>query len=165
VQEAAECGRVVALLLDRLLRQAFQVLALRPNSDAGSAEVQAALDRQAGHSDVRVITHLERDVFLSWLAAADVMVGNSSAGIIEAASFGLPVVNVGSRQNLRERNANVVDVEPLAQAVDDALTRVLRQECLPRSNFYGDGQAASRIAELLRIIPLNPSILSKANAY
>jgi GDP/UDP-N,N'-diacetylbacillosamine 2-epimerase (hydrolysing) len=93
------------------------------------------------------------------------MVGNSSAGIIEAASFGLPVVNVGRRQNLRERNANVVDVEPVAQAVDDALTRVRRQGRLPRQNVYGDGQAATRIVELLRTIPLDPSILAKANAY
>lgn len=165
VQEAAEGGRVATLLLNRLLRQGFQVLALRPNSDAGSAAVRAALDRQAGHADVRVITHLGRNAFLSWLAAADVMVGNSSAGIIEAASFGLPVVNVGSRQNLRERNANVVDVESLAQAVDDALARVRRQGRLPRQNVYGDGQAAGRIVELLRTLPLDPSILAKANAY
>jgi GDP/UDP-N,N'-diacetylbacillosamine 2-epimerase (hydrolysing) len=165
VQEADEGGRVATMLLDRLLHQGFQVLALRPNSDAGSAEVQAALDRQAGNADVRVITHLGRDAFLSWLAAADVMVGNSSAGIIEAASFGLPVLNVGSRQNLRERNANVIDVEPLAQAIDDALARVRRQGRLPRQNVYGDGEAAGRIVQLLRNVPLHPSILTKANAY
>jgi GDP/UDP-N,N'-diacetylbacillosamine 2-epimerase (hydrolysing) len=165
VQDADEAGKVATLLLNRLLRDGFQILALRPNSDAGSAAVRAALDREAGHADVRVITHLERPAFLSWLAAADVMVGNSSAGIIEAASFGLPVVNVGRRQNLRERNANVVDVEPVAQAVDDALTRVRRQGRLPRQNVYGDGQAATRIVELLRTIPLDPSILAKANAY
>ena len=58
-----------------------------------------------------------RPEFISWLACCDVMVGNSSSGIIEAASFGTPVVNVGSRQNLRERNANVVDVECDAAAV------------------------------------------------
>lgn len=165
VQEADEAGKVATLLLDRLLLNGFQVLALHPNSDAGSAAARAALDREAGHADVRVVTHLERPAFLSWLAAADVMVGNSSAGIIEAASFGLPVVNVGRRQNLRERNTNVVDVEPVAQAVDDALTRVRRQGRFPRQNVYGDGHAATRIVELLRTIPLDPSILAKANAY
>ncbi len=165
VQEAAEGGTVATMLLDRLLQNGFQVLALRPNSDAGSAEVRAALDRQAGHADVRVVTHLGRNAFLSWLAAADVMVGNSSSGIIEAASFGLPVVNVGSRQNLRERNANVLDVEPRAEAVDAVLGRVLRQGRLPLQNVYGDGQAAQRIVALLRSVPLDASILAKANAY
>ena len=165
VQEAADGGAVATMLLERLLQQGFQVLALRPNSDAGSAEVRAALDCHAAHPDVRVLTHLARNVFLSWLAAADVMVGNSSSGIIEAASFGLPVVNVGSRQNLRERNANVYDVESRPQAVDKVLARVRHQGRLPQHNVYGDGQAAGRIVELLRTLPLDPSILAKANAY
>lgn len=165
VQETAEGGTVATMLLDRILQKGFQVIALRPNSDAGSAEIRAALDRQAGHPDVRVITHMKRNAFLSWLAAADVMVGNSSSGIIEAASFGLPVVNVGSRQNLRERNANVFDVEPRPQAVDEVLARVRQQGRLLRQNVYGDGQAAGRIVELLRTLPLDSSILAKANAY
>ena len=165
VQEAAEGGAVATLLLDRLLKKGCQILALSPNSDAGSAEVRAALDRQGAHADVRIITHMARNEFLSWLAAADVMVGNSSSGIIEAASFGLPVVNVGSRQYLRERNRNIFDVEPHAQAVDAVVAQVLRLGRLPRHNVYGDGQAAQRIVTLLRTISLDASILVKANAY
>lgn len=165
LQEAALGARVVTMLLERLLHHGFQVLALRPNSDAGSAEVRASLDGFASKKDVRVITHLGRSTFLSWLASSDVMVGNSSSGIIEAASFGLPVVNVGSRQNLRERNANVIDVEPRPEALDVALERVHQLGRLPRQNIYGDGQASTRIVELLRTIPLAPSILAKANAY
>ena len=165
VQEVAEGGAVASMLLERLLQEGFQVLALRPNSDAGSAEVRASLDRVAGHADLRVITHLERSEFLSWLAAAEVIVGNSSSGIIEAASFGLPAVNVGSRQNLRERNANVFDVESKPESVDAMLALVLRQGRMPRQNVYGDGQAAQRIVALLRTVPLDSSILAKANAY
>jgi GDP/UDP-N,N'-diacetylbacillosamine 2-epimerase (hydrolysing) len=165
VQEANEGGHVAAMLLERLLLQGFQVLALRPNCDAGSAEVCAVLDRYTSHADIRVITHLERPAFLSWLAAADVMVGNSSAGIIEAASFGLSVINVGSRQNLRERNTNVIDIEPRPEMLDEALARVRKEVRQPGPNIYGDGQASKRIVELLRTIPLAPSILAKANAY
>lgn len=165
VQEAAQAGAIATTILDGLLRKGIQVLALRPNSDAGSAAVCAALDQRRDHADVRVITHMPRPTFLSWMACADFMIGNSSAGIIEAASFGLPVINVGSRQNLRERNANVVDVEARPAVLDETLDRVLRQGRLPSRNVYGDGQAASRIVQLLKTLPLDPSVLSKVNAY
>jgi GDP/UDP-N,N'-diacetylbacillosamine 2-epimerase (hydrolysing) len=165
VQEAAGGGVIATMLLDRLLSAGLQVLALRPNSDAGSAEICAALDGHASHVDIRVVTHLARNEFLSWLATADVMVGNSSAGIIEAASFGLPVVNVGSRQNLRERNPNVFDADPRSEALDAALALVMRQGRMAERNVYGDGQTAPRIVSLLRTVPLDASILAKSNAY
>jgi GDP/UDP-N,N'-diacetylbacillosamine 2-epimerase (hydrolysing) len=114
---------------------------------------------------VRVITHMPRPTFLSWMAAADFMIGNSSAGIIEAASFGLPVINVGSRQNLRERNANVVDVEARPAVLDEVVDRVLAKGRFAPQNVYGDGKAAARIVELLKTLPLDPSVLSKVNAY
>ena len=165
VQEAGEAGAIASTILDGLLRKGIQVLALRPNSDAGSAAVCAALDQRRDHADVRVITHMPRPTFLSWMAAADFMIGNSSAGIIEAASFGLPVVNVGSRQNLRERNANVVDAEARPAVLDEVVDRVLAKGRLAPQNVYGDGKAATRIVELLKTLPLDPSVLSKVNAY
>lgn len=165
VQEAAEAGAVATTILDGLLRKGIQVVALRPNSDAGSAAVGTALDQRRDHPDVRVITHMPRPAFLSWMASADFMIGNSSAGIIEAASFGLPVINVGSRQNLRERNANVVDVPARPAALDQAVDRVLREGRSAPRNVYGDGQAAARIVQLLKTLPLDPSVLAKVNAY
>jgi GDP/UDP-N,N'-diacetylbacillosamine 2-epimerase (hydrolysing) len=165
VQEAGEAGAIASTILDSLLRKGIQVLALRPNSDAGSAAVCEALDQRRDHPDVRVITHMPRPTFLSWMAAADFMIGNSSAGIIEAASFGLPVVNVGSRQNLRERNANVVDVEARPAVLDEVVDRVLAKGRFAPQNVYGDGKAAARIVELLKTLPLDPSVLSKVNAY
>jgi GDP/UDP-N,N'-diacetylbacillosamine 2-epimerase (hydrolysing) len=165
VQEAGEAGAIASTILDSLLRKGIQVLALRPNSDAGSAAVCEALDQRRDHPDVRVITHMPRPTFLSWMAAADFMIGNSSAGIIEAASFGLPVINVGSRQNLRERNANVVDVEARPAVLDEVVDRVLAKGRFAPQNVYGDGKAAARIVELLKTLPLDPSVLSKVNAY
>lgn len=165
VQEAEQAGPVASMILESLLDKGVQVLALRPNSDAGSAGVRAALDHQSGHPALRVVTHLPRPAFLSWMAAADLMVGNSSAGIIEAASFGLPVVNVGSRQNLRERNANVFDVEPAPRALADVLARALGNGRFGTQNVYGDGKASERITELLGTLPLDPSVLAKVNAY
>jgi GDP/UDP-N,N'-diacetylbacillosamine 2-epimerase (hydrolysing) len=136
-----------------------------PNSDAGSEPVRAELTAASQRDQVRVRTHLRRDEYLGWLAGCDVLFGNSSSGIIEAASFGTPVVNIGSRQNLRERNPNVTDVPANVVAVRNALTSALaRGRFLPR-NVYGDGQAGRRIVELLATVELDPHLMAKCNAY
>jgi GDP/UDP-N,N'-diacetylbacillosamine 2-epimerase (hydrolysing) len=93
------------------------------------------------------------------------MIGNSSAGIIEAASFGTPVVNIGSRQNLRERNANVTDVSTDPAAVGKAVEQALRRGRYDRRNIYGDGHTVERIARLIESLPLDPSVMMKSNAY
>ena len=114
---------------------------------------------------VVLVTHLEREAFLDAMATADVMVGNSSAGIIEAASFGTPVVNIGTRQNLRERNVNVTDSPSDAGAIAMALGNAL---ALPRpylANIYGDGRAAARIVAVLRDAPLDSGLMAKINGY
>ncbi len=87
------------------------------------------------------------------LAHAAVMAGNSSSGIIEAAAFALPVVNVGDRQKGRDRGANVLDAGPDPAAVRQALTRALdpafRSSLTGMANPYGDGRAGPRIAARL----------------
>jgi GDP/UDP-N,N'-diacetylbacillosamine 2-epimerase (hydrolysing) len=114
---------------------------------------------------VTVVTHLPRDRFVSWLAQADAMVGNSSSGIIEAASVGLWVVNVGTRQRLRERSGNVIDVDPEASEVARAVKDVIRRPRGSFRNVYGDGHASERIVELLANLPLTGAVLMKSNAY
>jgi len=104
LQEAAEAGAQTTELLEGVLAAGCQALCFAPNSDAGNPAVRAALERYASRQGVKRVTHMERKDYVSWMAAADVMAGNSSSGIIEAASLGLPVVNVGSRQNARERS-------------------------------------------------------------
>jgi GDP/UDP-N,N'-diacetylbacillosamine 2-epimerase (hydrolysing) len=136
-----------------------------PNADAGSDKVRAALDARAGQPGVSIVTHLPRDAFISWMAHADVMVGNSSAGIIEAASFGTPVINIGTRQAMRERNANVMDVPAERQELLDAVRHALAGGKLPPANLYGDGHAAQRIVDLLAQLPVDRHVLMKANAY
>jgi GDP/UDP-N,N'-diacetylbacillosamine 2-epimerase (hydrolysing) len=121
--------------------------------------------RREGRPGFRIATHVGRDRYLAWLARADVMVGNSSSGIIEAASFGLPVVNVGERQNGRERNANTVDVPVRPADIQGAVRSALQGGRLPALNIYGDGRAAERIAGLLATLPLDAGLLRKSNAY
>jgi len=165
LQEAATAADDTRSLLAALVAAGTQVLALMPNADAGSDAVRAVLSAAMGQPGLTVRTHLTRPDFLAAMARADLMVGNSSAGIIEAASFGTPVLNVGSRQNLRERNANVVDVPTTAAAVAAGVARLLAQGRLPPQNIYGDGRAGERIARLLAMETLDAALLMKVNRY
>lgn len=166
LQEAPQAGAQAAAILDTLLGAGARVLALMPNADAGGDSVRATLAAYAErHPELRVLTHLPRPDFVSWMAAVDFMVGNSSSGIIEAASFGTPVINVGVRQNLRERNTNVCDVAAEPQALAQAVRDALRHGKLAPANVYGDGHAGARIVALLAALRVTPEILLKTNAY
>ena len=82
------------------------------------------------------------------------LVGNSSSGIIEAATLGVPVVNIGERQAGRERNANVIDVGWDAEEIEGAVRRAMTDEGFKRrvarrKNVYGDGKASGRIVKVL----------------
>jgi len=163
LQEADRAEGYAALIVDTVLARGVQIMALKPNSDAGSAGVRAMLERRASAGEIRLAAHLPRQEYVSWLAASDVLVGNSSSGVIEAATFGTPVVNIGSRQHLRQRNANVIDCAGDRASVDDALARALAAPRFDHHNVYGDGRAGERIADLLARIDLTS--VAKINVY
>ena len=167
VQEADQAEVQAEAVVQAVLDAGLQALCFLPNADAGGLLVRDALERRRGDPRVRLVTHLLRPDFVSWLAAADVMVGNSSAGIIEAATFGLPVVNVGSRQRDRERSANVLDVPAIdAARIGAAIAASLGRPRDDRApNVYGDGGAGPRIVDLLATLPLGGAVLAKASAY
>ncbi len=156
-------------ILASALAKAFEsanihIVWLDPNADAGSGGIVRALE---GMKDERLhrVTHLPRSRFVAALAQADALIGNSSAGIIEAASFGTPVVNIGSRQRSRERNANTIDCEVACDAIVDAVTRSLEHGAYAPRNRYGDGHSGQRIAQLLATLPIEPGLLDKVNTF
>jgi UDP-N-acetylglucosamine 2-epimerase (non-hydrolysing) len=87
------------------------------------------------------------------MATADALVGNSSSGILEAASFGLPVVNVGARQQGREHAGNVIDCpeerDSIRLSIERALSAEFRRTASLVVNPYGDGHSAARIADVV----------------
>jgi GDP/UDP-N,N'-diacetylbacillosamine 2-epimerase (hydrolysing) len=165
VQDAALEGERMGILLEGVLATGAQVLCLLPNSDAGGAAIRETIGSSNWRKGMRVVTHFPRADYVSWLAAADVLVGNSSSGIIEAASFGLPVINVGDRQVGRERSANVVDVPIDEGSIRRATLVALRAGRSRIRNVYGDGRAGKRIVESLTRLPLTHDLLKKRNAY
>lgn len=165
VQQSGSAYIQTLAILGALVRVGLPVLWLEPNADAGSLEVLRALDAVRLPAGSRRVQHLSRDVFASAMRHCAVMVGNSSAGIIEAATFGTPVVNVGDRQLMRERNARVWDVAADLEGITVALLAALSQGRGPCENQYGDGHAGERIVQHLASLPMDPSLLEKFNAY
>lgn len=137
-----------------------------PNADtAGRTVIRRVEEFAARSARVRLVPNLGDRVYLSLLEHADVMVGNSSSGLIEAPSFGLPVVNIGDRQRGRLRGPNVIDVaadrEAIVRAVEAALAPGFRERLRGLPNPYGDGHAAGRIVRVLTEVALDARLLQK----
>lgn len=132
-----------------------QAVVVYPCSDVGYQGVVQAIDELAVGPNFRVFRNLDAPVFWGLLAIASVLVGNSSAGIIESPTFRLPVVNVGRRQENRERAGNVLDVPHERGAILAALRQSVadpdfRAEVAMCPQIYGDGRAGERVVDLLR---------------
>lgn len=142
------------------------VLITDPNADEGGTVVRERIRQfTASRPHVHHVANLGHDRYFDamWLSAA--MVGNSSSGIIEAASFGLPVVNIGTRQDGRVRGANVIDTgyerHAIAEAIRRAVGPAFRAGLRDLKNPYDHGGAASVIADRLASIPLDANLLRK----
>jgi UDP-N-acetylglucosamine 2-epimerase (non-hydrolysing)/GDP/UDP-N,N'-diacetylbacillosamine 2-epimerase (hydrolysing) len=143
-----------------------QILVCYPNADAGSRlliERTKSFIASRGHG--RVFTNLDTVTYLSLLRQVDMLVGNSSSGIMESASFALPSVNVGLRQQGRERPRNVLDADAdansILQAIDRARTPAFRESLAGMANPYGGGCASEIIVRVLTTVPLSQTLLMK----
>ena len=137
-----------------------------PNADTGyHAIVRLVEDFVSRVPDANMIVNMGTTGYFSLLAQVSAMVGNSSSGIVEAASFKLPVVNVGSRQAGRIRPRNVVDVEcsryAIGEGIRQATSPETRDSLVDLVNPYGDGHAAKRIVERLRTVSLDSRLIVK----
>jgi len=137
-----------------------------PNADTeGRIIVRRIQEFVQQHPNSRLVTSLGTAAYFSMMRRSAAMVGNSSSGIIEAASFELPVVNIGSRQRGRFFPRNVIHCEPSAKAIETVIRRAVSLEF--RSglqglvNPYGDGKAAPKIIKVLKAVPLDGTLLKK----
>lgn len=143
-----------------LARAPGQIVFVYPNADAGS---HALIERTRALAATRAHTHvyvnLDAVTYWSLLGQADAILGNSSSGIMEAASFALPAVDVGMRQQGRERGRNVIDTPADAASIGAAISRALsptfRKSLAGMANPYGDGTASQTIARVLATVPID----------
>jgi UDP-hydrolysing UDP-N-acetyl-D-glucosamine 2-epimerase len=163
-------------LVEALFRNASamgggRVLAFAPNMDPGRDAIERLRRRYVRTDGWAPVEHLPRERWvglLKWMSRRRApLLGNSSAGLIEAAALGVVTINVGPRQAGRERDANVIDVPRADVGFGRAAARAERlARGLRASGRFGDGKAGERIARLLAAVdPKDPAVLRKRNAY
>jgi UDP-hydrolysing UDP-N-acetyl-D-glucosamine 2-epimerase len=131
------------------------------NSDPSGMVIREQIDRFVeAHSWAWFRESLGAVLYCNVMRRAASMVGNSSSGIIEAALFGLPAINVGDRQALRDSGPNVINVRCDGREVEAAL-RAFEGRHFDRHSLYGDGRAAPRIAHILKNLPSREELLYK----
>ena len=145
----ADHEQAVATRVFQACRRAGRALAMHPNHDPGREGILAAI-RGAGLGECR---HLPRQDFVGLLRRVRLLVGNSSAGLIECAALGVPSVNVGPRQDGRERPDNVLDVPDPGPddcvEVEAAIATALAGPRASARHPFGDGDAGLRTAAVL----------------
>jgi UDP-hydrolysing UDP-N-acetyl-D-glucosamine 2-epimerase len=120
------------------------------NADTSGRQLNMRLEAISRNNDnVFMVKSMGALRYYSAMQHADMMIGNSSSGVIEAASFGLPVVNIGDRQKGRETSANLIQVPVGKQSIIAGMAKSagleFKKTCASSPNVYGDGQAAPRI--------------------
>jgi UDP-hydrolysing UDP-N-acetyl-D-glucosamine 2-epimerase len=133
------------------------VLWFWPNVDAGADGTSSGIRsfRENYKPDhLHFFKNMEAEDFLRLLVNSKCLIGNSSVGIRECAYLGVPVVNIGTRQNKRERGENVIDVNYNKEEIVKAINKHITQAKPAISNVYGGGDAGVQIAKLLADLPL-----------
>jgi UDP-N-acetylglucosamine 2-epimerase (non-hydrolysing)/GDP/UDP-N,N'-diacetylbacillosamine 2-epimerase (hydrolysing) len=168
--EIEKAGKQVQETLEAIKELGYQTIIIYPNSDAGGREIIEQIKKYENLNFIKIYKNLVHDEYLSLLRNASVLVGNSSSGIIESASFKLPVVNIGTRQEGRERSSNVIDAphdkKLIVKAIEKALLdRSFRNRVKKCKNIYGDGKTGERIAKILNEIKIDKKLLQKKISY
>jgi UDP-hydrolysing UDP-N-acetyl-D-glucosamine 2-epimerase len=166
---ARDTVREADAVFEALEKLPDQILFCYPNSDAGSRKlIERARAFAASRDSAHVFVNLDALTYWSLLKQVDLMVGNSSSGIMESGSFALPTVNVGLRQQGRERARNVIDAAPEVRAIFKAIATAksadFRRSLEGMTNPYGEGVASEKIVEVLTSVQLGEELLLKRHA-
>ena len=158
----------VKLTLDVLQKVGHTVIAILPNSDAGSASVIKAFEE---NSFVKLHTYrnVPREDYAGFLKHAMCIVGNSSSGLLEAPTFKLPAVNIGRRQEGRCQGINVINCDHYFNDIYDSINIAnsveFRNKLINLENPYGDGRSSERIVNIMASIEINDKLLQKELTY
>lgn len=153
-------------LFAALSERSEQILFCYPNADAGSRSlIEQARRFLEKSANGRIFVNLSAVVYWSLLANVDLLVGNSSSGIMETASLQLPTVNIGLRQHGREQARNVLQAEAnkesILEKIKEAKSHRFKKSLEGLTNPYGDGHAAEKITEVLTSVTLDENLLRK----
>ena len=137
------------------------VLFVLPNNDAGYSSMTKELEK----TNFKLVKTLNLNDYVNLMKRCEALVGNSSSGIHETNTFGVPTVNVGTRQNGRLRSKNIVDVSENSEEIIKGLSEAKNKKGKNFEKLYGNGDSAKKICELLAKIDLDQSIIQKQITY
>jgi UDP-hydrolysing UDP-N-acetyl-D-glucosamine 2-epimerase len=150
--EYGDGERQIAQSLDAIVKSGLPAIALWPNADAGSEDIARGMRKFREYGDdskIHFFKNLPTETYIRLMRRTACLVGNSSSGIREGAFIGTPTVNIGTRQDMRQRGDNVIDVDHNTTAIADAIMEQVGHGGYPSQPIYGDGNAGVRIAETL----------------
>jgi len=146
----------------------LQVVVIYPNNDAGSEILKHRL-LSHGNSNFNIFRNVPRSLYAGLMKISDLMVGNSSSGLLEAPTFALPAVNIGRRQAGRFHGANVINVGEeemdIVKGIEIALEPKFKEKLCNMVNPYGDGRSSERIVDILASVPINEKLLFKRMTF
>jgi len=169
-EEVDKAGFQMKETMEAIKELGYQTVVIYPNADAGGRRMIKVIEKYRKYPFIKIYKSIPRQDYLSLMRCASVMVGNSSSGIIEAPSFHLPVVNIGKRQEGRERAGNVIDVDYKKNEIKKAIKKAIfdkkfRERVKKCKNPYGDGKAGIRIVNILSKIKIDKKLLQKKITY
>ena len=151
-EEMSKAGEQARIFVEALNQFNCPKIVILPNNDAGSLNVKNAIAKYRTGT-YHLFANLKREDYLGFLKEARCIVGNSSSGLLEAPTFKTPAVNIGRRQDMRFRGANVIDVSfetnGIINAIERAVSSEFRTSLSDCVNPYGDGRSSERILDLL----------------
>jgi len=150
--EYGEGERQITETLRAIKKLGVPTIGLWPNADAGADDVARGIRKFREHCDdamFHFFKNLPADVYLSLMRRTSCVVGNSSSAIREGAFIGSPAVNIGTRQSMRQRGSNIMDVDHDRKEITDAIDQQMKHGRYPSEPIYGDGNAGERIADVL----------------
>ncbi len=148
----------------------LQIVFIYPNSDPGNLEIRNELEKRESDPRFSLYKSLSHIEYLSLLKHCDTLIGNSSSGVIDTSGFGTPTINIGIRQEGRERGFNVIDSTHDIESIKAALESTLyddefRNKARTVKSPYGNGKAGQKIAKILSEIKINEDLLQKQIVY
>ncbi len=146
-------------IISALKNQGMPAIINLPNIDPGSRGLMAVMQEFKADKDLIFVNNLSRNIFVNVYRNAAFQIGNSSSGIVEAASIPLGVINVGRRMEGRKAQGNVIFTDGSLKAIERAISKVTSQAFYRThvkgiKNIYGDGQSSARAFRILKNLPL-----------
>jgi UDP-hydrolysing UDP-N-acetyl-D-glucosamine 2-epimerase len=167
VTEMEEAEKQITETLEALVKLQYQTVLIYPNADPGGRRMIQIIEKYSmNHPFIKTYKTLPRDDYLALLSVASVLIGNSSSGIIEAPSFHLPVVNIGTRQKGRERANNIIDVDYNKHQIEEAIHHIIKDNKLTKKikegiNPYSQKNTTEKIVKILEDLPISKEVIQK----